>query len=704
MEVVFLKIFNMSLNASWLIMAAILLRLLLQKVPKWTRGVLWAVVAVRLIFPISLESTLSLLPSAQTVTPEILYAQVPVIDSGIPFMNQAVNPVLSQSFAPEVGASVNPLQVVTFVCACVWITGIMAMVVYTWLCYLKLRRQVRISLCLQENIWLCDGIQSPFLLGFLKPKIYLPSDMELTQRSYVIAHEQAHIHRRDHWWKALGYAIRMLHWFNPLVWIAYWLLCRDIELACDEKVIKQYPLEDRKAYSHALLCCSTSRRWLAACPLAFGEMSVKKRIQRVLSYKKPAFWILLVALIASIALAVCFLTDPVESETPELPGEFSAQTESDGVAFTSLEQVWQGEQFFIKAELYNGRKQKIEFGAEVFVYRDGERIVPENLAWDAIAYVLAPGEKTEIWVDLTAYGCDQPGDYRLEKEYFVGGGDKAMKVTTEWSLSEETIEDSQKPTLRLEDVIRLSKQKVLTPRDFAQYKYIQIGSGLDLWLFTTEEGPFTLMLSNSGLDVPLERVVLQTRDGTDEYIDICTENVKAFIKKHKDNPVVPELLRGYARIPVGDSPEIWEKMQQLGARWAEPGPQEVLPFYPVQSVADLQKFREEVEPLFDYSQCPEGYYTFADLITYNGYDADFFATKKVIFVYYSGRTGQDSPEVRYARQYEEKQLRICVGAPEKDFIKEKMGWLLCIELDKGTLDSSKSAKVIFDVYPFDGDE
>ena len=699
MEAVFLKVFNMSLNASWLIAAVLLLRLLLHKAPKWTRGILWAVVAFRLACPFSLESVFSLLPAAQTVHEDILYTPVPAIDSGIPLINQIVNPVLSQSFAPEPGASVNPLQVVAIIAANLWVLGMLGMLLYTLICYLRLRKQVRVSICLRENIWICDDIQSPFLLGLVAPKIFLPSCMEQEQRDYVLAHEQAHIRRWDHWWKPLGFAVLTLHWFNPLVWFAYSLLCRDIELACDEKVIKQFRLEDRKAYSHALLCCSTSRKWITACPLAFGEVSVKKRIQRVLSYKKPAFWIVLITLIVSVALVVCFLTDPVEPKKPERPGEISAQTESDGVTFTCLERIWAGDKLLVRAELYNGRKLPIHLAASVFLYRDDVRITLEDMAWDSGMQILEPGGKAEILVDLTQYDCDQPGNYRLEKEYFVDGGDKAMKVTTELSLREENTADSKKPTLTLEDVIRLSKQKVLTPEDFAGYQYRQIGSGLDIWQLEID-GLFTLRFNNMGMDVPLEGVFMEVRDGTDEIINICTDNVKAYIKKHKDNPVVPELLRGYVRLPVGDSPKIMEKMQQLGATWAEPGPQEVLPFYPVQSVEDLQRFREEVEPLFDYSQCPEGYYTFADMITYDGYDESFFATKEAVFMYYSGRTGQDAPEVRYARQYDGNQLRICVSAPEKDFIKETMGWLLCVELDKGTLRSSESAKVLIEVYPY----
>jgi len=698
METFFLKIFNMSLAAGWLIGAVLLLRICLKKAPKWIRGILWAVAAVRLICPFSLESVLSLIPNAQPVAPEILYAREPAINSGVPVIDRVVNPIITHSFAPNPATSANPLQIWSAIAGYIWILGMTGMLLYALISYIRLRRCVRTSLQIRDNVWICDDIHAPFLLGVIAPKIYLPSAMPAEQQPYVIAHEQAHLLRRDHWWKPLGFAVLMLHWFNPLVWVAYILLCRDIELACDEKVVKRFSLEDKKAYSKALLQCSVSRTRIAACPLAFGEVGVKERVKNVLSYKKPAVWIILAGVLVSAALAVCFLTDPVEPQKSEQPGEISAQMESDGVAFTRLEQVWEGEQFFVRAELYNGRREPIYFGTEFFLYRNDASLIPEDMVWDSNAQILEPGGIAEILIDLTQYDCDQPGNYRLEKEYFVDGGDKAMKVTAQWSLNAENIADAEKPMLTLDDVMRLSKQKVLTPEDFAGYQYRQIGSGLDIWQLEID-GLFTLRFNNMGMDVPLEGVFMEVRDGTDEIINICTDNVKAYIKKHKDNPVVPELLRGYVRLPVGDSPKIMEKMQQLAAPNMEPGVVSQLPYYPVQSLEDLQTFRDEFERLFDYSKSYTGHYTFAEAVEYCGYDAGFFETKEMILVYYIGQTGQDAPEVKYVRQYDGNQLRLCVTATEKSFWKEKTGWLLMIEMDKGTLASSQSTKVLVETVP-----
>ena len=219
----------------------------------------------------------------------------PTITSGVTIIDNAVNPSLSESFAAAPLASVNPLYVWTYLAGWVWLLGLAAMLAYALVSYLRLRRRVRVSIPLWENIYVCDEVPSPFILGIVRPRIYLPSVLDEAQRGSVLSHERAHLARRDHWWKPLGFALLAVYWFNPLLWLAYTLLCRDIELACDERVVQFMELEERKAYSAALLNCSTNRAHFAACPVAFGEVSVKERIKSVLSYKKPGFWISLVA-------------------------------------------------------------------------------------------------------------------------------------------------------------------------------------------------------------------------------------------------------------------------------------------------------------------------------------------------------------------------------------------------------------------------
>lgn len=310
MEAIFLKILNMSITASWLVLAIVILRLILKKAPKAISVFMWALVGVRLICPFSFESILSLIPSAETVPQDIIYSEDPAIHSGVPIFNSTVNPIISENLAPEVGASVNPMQIIAFVASVVWIVGIVAMVLYTVISYFRIHRKVREAVPYQENIWLCDHIDTPFILGVIRPRIYLPSNMNEQDIEYVIAHEKAHLKRHDHWWKPLGFLLLTVYWFNPILWIAYILLCKDIELACDEKVIKDMGTEIKKPYSEALINCSVPRKMISACPLAFGEVGVKGRVKSVLNYKKPAFWIIVVAVVACIALSVGFLTNP----------------------------------------------------------------------------------------------------------------------------------------------------------------------------------------------------------------------------------------------------------------------------------------------------------------------------------------------------------------------------------------------------------
>ncbi len=310
MSTFFLKVVNMSISASWLVLAVLLLRLILKKAPKWISVLLWGLVAVRLICPFSIESVLSLIPSAETISPEIMMDRTPEVSTGIQSMDAVVNPIITESFAPKPYASANPLQILIPVCGILWVLGISIMLLYTAVSYLLLRHKVATAVLLRDNIYQSEYVDSPFVLGIIKPRIYLPFRMDSRNLEHVIAHEQSHIRRKDHWWKPLGFALLALHWFNPLIWLGYVFLCRDIELACDEKVIKEMDSETKADYTQALVACSVSRRSIAACPLAFGEVGVKARVKSVLNYKKPAFWIIAAAVVICIAVAVCFLTDP----------------------------------------------------------------------------------------------------------------------------------------------------------------------------------------------------------------------------------------------------------------------------------------------------------------------------------------------------------------------------------------------------------
>ena len=311
MSELFLKIVNMSISASWVVIAVLTLRFCLKKAPKWVNVLLWGIVAVRMVFPFSIESVLSLIPSAETISPTIMMEQSPSVQTGVPALNHVINPVISGSFTPAPGASANPLQIWIPVLAGIWLFGIAALFLYSAVSYWRLRRKVCEAVILRGNIYQSEKVCSPFVLGIIRPKIYLPYHMDSREMDHVIAHEQTHIRRKDHWWKPLGFLLLTIHWFNPLMWLSYILLCRDIELACDEKVIRKMSNEQRADYTQALVACSVDRRLITACPLAFGEIGVKERVKSVMNYKKPAFWIVLASVIVCAVIAVCFLTNPI---------------------------------------------------------------------------------------------------------------------------------------------------------------------------------------------------------------------------------------------------------------------------------------------------------------------------------------------------------------------------------------------------------
>ena len=315
MAAVFLKLLNLSISASWLVLAVLVLRLISKRSPKWVNVLLWGIVALRLVLPFSIESALSLIPSAETVSPAaVQFDPAPTITSGVSIIDNAVNPSLSEHFAAVPTASVNPLYVWTEIAGWVWLIGLGAMLLYALVSYLRLRRRVSVSLPIRDRIYLCDAISSPFILGVVKPHIYLPSGLDEVQRQNVLSHERAHLTRRDHWWKPLGFALLAVYWFNPVLWLAYALLCRDIELACDERVIRTMDESAVKTYSTVLLACSMPRKAVITCPLAFGEVGVKERVKNALHYKKPAFWVVAASVAVCVVVAVCFLTNP-EHET-----------------------------------------------------------------------------------------------------------------------------------------------------------------------------------------------------------------------------------------------------------------------------------------------------------------------------------------------------------------------------------------------------
>ena len=309
MEKLFLELLNRSITAGWLILAVMLVRVLFRRAPKWVTGCLWILVAVRLVMPFSVESVYSLIPTAELFPYEILYSKTPAIDTGVEVLDILVNHSLESS-VPDPGDSVNPLQIVAALSSFVWVAGMTVLLVSAAVSYTLLRHKVRTAVRLRENIRQSEFITTPFVLGVFRPTVYLPFSVEDADAEYIIAHEKAHIRRGDHLVKPFAYLLLSVYWFNPLMWAAYILICRDIELACDERVIRNMGTDERKAYSTVLLEFTAKQKLITACPVAFGEVGVKTRIKSVLNYKKPALWLIAAALAVCVVCGVCLMTDP----------------------------------------------------------------------------------------------------------------------------------------------------------------------------------------------------------------------------------------------------------------------------------------------------------------------------------------------------------------------------------------------------------
>ncbi len=432
-DTVFLTAINMGLTATYVVLAVMVLRFALRKTPKWLTCALWIPVGLRLICPFSLESVLSLIPSSKPIPTDIGISPTPAIQSGVPFINQSVNPILSQTMTPNPANSINPMQVAIAIGTWIWLIGILAMVIYALITTLRLQRRTKESIRFRNNIYLCDHIDTPFILGIVRPKIFLPSHLSQEIFQSVVAHEQAHLKRLDHLWKPLGFALLSVYWFNPILWVGYILLCKDIEFACDEKVIRTMDSQQVKAYSTALLHLSTGHHMIAACPLAFGEVGVKGRIKAILNYKKPAFWLMVIALIVSATLAICFLTDPPTKKEKDTSHSF-AQTKLEEIEVTasgtdladvtlsitktdftsivpSFTIAWQNES-----------AKQLSLGEEFYIYRLTEggktdiRKNPENYVWHLTAFLIDP-HKTS-YKEYYLYDMDlSAGKYRFETKF-----------------------------------------------------------------------------------------------------------------------------------------------------------------------------------------------------------------------------------------------------------------------------------------------
>ena len=610
MSALFLKLLNMSIAAGWLVVAVIVLRLCLRKAPKAIHCALWALVAIRLLCPFSLESNFSLIPEEVangSVVSEWTDDYIDDIDIHHPssvYYDAAIGAGREPISDGEGGYYVvtkhdqlgEPAAIentVVPVLSWIWLAGVAALLLYAAISYLRIRSRVKVSLNWKDNIWRSEQVDSPFILGVIRPKIYLPFGMDEAQMEHVVAHEQAHLSRRDHWWKPLGFILLAVYWFNPLMWVAYILLCRDIELACDEKVIRDMGAQDKKAYSEALLACSVPRRMIAACPLAFGEVGVKKRIASVLHYKKPAFWILIVALVASVAVAVCFMTNPKDA----IEGSYHIEgygiyngseyyiVVNDGVELKCTKEQYEQvaslmelfrtgemedtpirvkyEQFLISykrgtvielelpgnerfGKTYTYEKEGIMGDFTITLFNDGTFSYYEGMASSYLGFGSWKREGDTIIMTDDGHGVMRlVNRFEFDKTdlIFVEEGSSNfiyVKVqngerfiyTGEAVKPEDAIAQlGSSQTLSLNDVIMLSQKGYdLTWSDFDQYRYTETGSGLYIRVYEINE-MFQLWIGGTGPDDPPMYIYLSLADDLDTRIDIRDGGVTEFIGK-----------------------------------------------------------------------------------------------------------------------------------------------------------------------------
>ena len=412
MTELFLKLLNMSISASWLVLAVLGLRLVLRKTPKWIYVLLWGIVAVRLVCPFSIESAFSLIPSAETIPKSSLSGTEFQIQAGITPADGAVSIHLgSLDFEGAAGTAGSGITVIS-VLSIVWLIGALLLITYTAITYWRLRKKVDTAVLLRENIFQSEMVDSPFVLGIIRPKIYVPFRLDSPNMEHVIAHEKAHIRRRDHWWKPLGFLLLTIHWFNPLMWLAYVLLCRDIELACDERVIRELNSEQRAKYTQALIFCSVNRRMIAACPLAFGEIGVIERVRSVMNYKKPAVWVITLAIVACGAFAVCFLTDPAEKAEDPAPNA-SVEVEAGSATPSPSEQDIYKQLAQMEKEVAALKQENAALQAEyqelyqAKLSQQPTETQPQNVDAQitALLEIIAQGNQAEL-MELCGYGED----------------------------------------------------------------------------------------------------------------------------------------------------------------------------------------------------------------------------------------------------------------------------------------------------------
>lgn len=540
MTEIFLYIVNMSITATILAVVVLLLRLLLKKAPKWISVLLWGLVALRLICPFAVESPFSLMPKTDWLVQE------PLTEEDL-FLNSAPDSIPafdSSSFGSDITVqySYYPLEnsnieihrgiSISFILSCIWAAGMAALLLHTIISTIRLHRSIGAAIRVQNNVWESSAVESPFVLGMIRPRIYVPRGMSEEKLAYVIAHEKAHICRKDHWWKPLGFLLLTIHWFNPMMWLAYILLCRDIEMACDEKVVRDMGDVERADYSEALLECSVKRSMITACPLAFGEVSVKERIKTVLHYKRPAFWIVVVAVVACVVTAACFLTNPqqnlsIESVSRVIYNEMDVSDIYAQELVTLINDS--GKTYFpVGADDPNDLSVSVQLDCE-----DGGMYLLHYQYYSGFSFhPLHPGEDDYRSI-LTYFSPDGKGSKAWRLKYDFDAKFKkwlvAVRADPGIPYIPETGTQSGKQ-LTMEDVITLSaKGEDLTWSDFAEYSHTDIGSGLFIWHLPIDEVFSVKVGGGSVMTAPMYIYLCAGSGDAEECIDIREGGVEEFI-------------------------------------------------------------------------------------------------------------------------------------------------------------------------------
>lgn len=431
----FVSVLNMSISAAWVLLAVLILRLIFKKAPKRITVLLWCIVGLRLIMPFSVESIFSLIPSNETVS-KAWDSPRPNLNSGITVIDNGVNNYLEGHYFEGVTRPAGHFTDITTIAAAAWLIGTAALLIYTAVSFFRLKKGLRTAVLLRDNIFQSEKISSPFVFGIIKPKIYLPFGITERNAESVILHEQAHISRRDYLWKPLGFLLLCVHWFNPLMWLAYILFCRDIEFACDERAIGLLNTDKRADYSEALLNCSAGRHMLFAYPPAFGEVGVKSRVKSVLNYKKPAFWLAAAAVIAGIAASVCLLTSPKTGSSRSdslVVRDCIVEDGCEGIGYKLVSSTYEKNNISIRVKWTNKRKEELYFGEEFKLFKtDGDTACTQKKAADfaAAANIISPGgSKTEIYNLSDHYDIEPGVQYRLEKTFYLKStNDKKYKA------------------------------------------------------------------------------------------------------------------------------------------------------------------------------------------------------------------------------------------------------------------------------------